>query len=171
MQARYYDPEAGRFLSVDPLGPHATNLFGFNRYAYANNNPVVNTDSDGRCPVCVAIPVFIELMAHSDYANAPGPNDPPVSLSTADHLSAVAQALPPGRAASLVKIGVKVENVSHKTADTSRMSVQQQTMDRSHEGEPHWEAGKVRVDKETKEVQMSKYGWPKLDNNKSKVGY
>jgi RHS repeat-associated protein len=47
MQARYYQP-TGRFLSPDPVGPTAGNLYSFNRYAYANNNPVVNIDTDGR---------------------------------------------------------------------------------------------------------------------------
>ena len=48
MQARYYDPAAGRFLSVDPVGPSVGDTFGVNRYAYANNNPIVNMDPDGR---------------------------------------------------------------------------------------------------------------------------
>ena len=49
MQARYYDPSTGRFLSVDPVGSAPGNVFNFNRYGYANNNPVVNVDPDGRC--------------------------------------------------------------------------------------------------------------------------
>lgn len=48
MQARYYDPGTGRFLSVDPVNPEAGHLFSFNRYNYANNNPIINIDSDGR---------------------------------------------------------------------------------------------------------------------------
>lgn len=47
MQARYYGPW-GRMLSVDPVGPVPGNIFSFNRYAYTNNNPVTNTDPDGR---------------------------------------------------------------------------------------------------------------------------
>ncbi|MEO7065328.1 MAG: RHS repeat-associated core domain-containing protein [Rhodanobacter sp.] len=49
MQARYYDPAVGRFLSTDPVVPSAGALFGFNRYDYANNNPINHTDPDGRC--------------------------------------------------------------------------------------------------------------------------
>lgn len=49
MQARYYDPTTGQFLSTDPVPPATGNLFNFNRYAYANNNPIVNIDPDGRC--------------------------------------------------------------------------------------------------------------------------
>lgn len=48
MQARYYDPAIGRFLSMDPVALDGKNLFGFNRYAYGNNNPVMNIDPDGR---------------------------------------------------------------------------------------------------------------------------
>lgn len=43
MQARYYDPQVGRFLSVDPAQES-----GLNRYWYANGNPVKNVDPDGR---------------------------------------------------------------------------------------------------------------------------
>jgi len=48
MQARYYDPAVGRFLSVDPVGPKAGDGFVFDRYDYANNNPMRYTDPDGR---------------------------------------------------------------------------------------------------------------------------
>lgn len=49
MQARYYDPVVGRFLSVDPVGPSAGNAFNFNRFSYANNNPIINDDPTGEC--------------------------------------------------------------------------------------------------------------------------
>lgn len=49
MQARYYDPGRGGFLSVDPVSPAPGNLFNFNRYDYTNNNPINHTDPDGRC--------------------------------------------------------------------------------------------------------------------------
>jgi len=47
MQARYYDPAIGRFLSVDPKAPSAGNAFDFNRFTYVNDNPVRNVDPDG----------------------------------------------------------------------------------------------------------------------------
>jgi RHS repeat-associated protein len=47
MQARYYQPD-GRFLSPDPMGPAAGNIYSFNRYAYATNNPIINSDPTGR---------------------------------------------------------------------------------------------------------------------------
>jgi RHS repeat-associated protein len=48
MQARYYDPAVGRFLSIDPVSPEAGKFFNFNRFTYGNDNPLVNTDPDGR---------------------------------------------------------------------------------------------------------------------------
>ena len=45
MQQRYYDPVAGRFLSVDSV---AAGAGSFNRYWYANNNPYTFSDPDGR---------------------------------------------------------------------------------------------------------------------------
>lgn len=48
MQARYYDVSSGHFLSPDPIAPSTGNLFNFGRYVYANNNPVLNVDPDGR---------------------------------------------------------------------------------------------------------------------------
>ena len=48
-------------------------------------------------------------------------------------------------------------------------SVQQQTLDRSHQGEPHWEAGNVKV--RDGQIQYNQYGRVKLDSDKSKVYY
>jgi RHS repeat-associated protein len=48
-------------------------------------------------------------------------------------------------------------------------SVQQQTMDRSHQDQPHWEAGSVKTD--NGQTQMNNYGRPKLNSEKSKVDY
>jgi RHS repeat-associated protein len=50
MQQRYYDPVAGRFLSVDPVTTDAKTGGFFGRYHYANNNPYRFFDPDGRSP-------------------------------------------------------------------------------------------------------------------------
>ncbi len=57
MQARYYDPLIGRFLSIDPVKFTDTgNPAMFNRYAYGFNDPVNMIDPDGNfpitCPLC-----------------------------------------------------------------------------------------------------------------------
>jgi len=50
MQARYYDPNIGRFLSIDPVGFMETgNPNFFNRYAYTFNDPINLTDPSGMC--------------------------------------------------------------------------------------------------------------------------
>jgi RHS repeat-associated protein len=48
MQQRYYDPVAGRFLSIDPVTTDANTGGSFNRYAYASNSPYNYVDPDGR---------------------------------------------------------------------------------------------------------------------------
>jgi RHS repeat-associated protein len=47
MNARYYDPVTGQFVSPDTLVPDATNLFDYNRYMYVRGNPLKYTDSTG----------------------------------------------------------------------------------------------------------------------------
>jgi RHS repeat-associated protein len=45
--ARYYGSNGSRFLSPDPLGGHLENPQSLNKYAYALNNPLTNTDPTG----------------------------------------------------------------------------------------------------------------------------
>ncbi len=52
MQQRYYDPIAGRFLSVDPVVTDAKTGSFFNRYEYAESNPFKYIDPDGRTADC-----------------------------------------------------------------------------------------------------------------------
>lgn len=50
MQARYYDPSIGRFLSVDMVLPAPAALDLMNRYAYVANNPMSFSDPTGMFP-------------------------------------------------------------------------------------------------------------------------
>ena len=62
MQQRYYDPIAGRFLSVDPVTTDTKTGSSFNRYVYGNNNPYKFKDPDGRFALPL-IPLLIEAAA------------------------------------------------------------------------------------------------------------
>lgn len=54
VQARYYDPIAGRFLSVDPVTFLDTGEPGyFNRYAYVMNDPINGFDPNGMWKVTI----------------------------------------------------------------------------------------------------------------------
>ena len=56
MQARYMDPNIGRFLSMDPVTFVDTGEPGmFSRYSYSLNDPVNLTDANGECPICLAV--------------------------------------------------------------------------------------------------------------------
>ncbi|UFU10609.1 hypothetical protein LRM40_02555 [Ideonella dechloratans] len=55
MQQRYYDPIAGRFLSVDPLMSDANTGKSFGRYNYANNSPYKFVDPDGKDSIIVQV--------------------------------------------------------------------------------------------------------------------
>ena len=58
-EARYYDGGLGRFTSVDPVIPAwaRTRPQGWNRYAYALNNPLKFVDPSGLTPESVPLPV------------------------------------------------------------------------------------------------------------------
>ena len=47
LRARYYDPEDGRFITVDTARPHDDISATINRYVYAGNNPIINLDPSG----------------------------------------------------------------------------------------------------------------------------
>jgi len=85
MQARYYDAEVGRFLSVDPVELAPGDGFNFNRYTYANNNPYKFTDPDGRAVQALwGAPVgFVVEIAAQKIANPGAPiNWKSVGVST-----------------------------------------------------------------------------------------
>jgi type VI secretion system secreted protein VgrG len=48
MHARYFSPNLGRFLSVDPVGGEVSSSQSWNRYTYVRNNPVNLSDPTGK---------------------------------------------------------------------------------------------------------------------------
>ena len=56
LQTRYYDPEVGRFITIDDLSyldPETIN--GLNLYAYCGNNPVMGVDKTGNFAISLTI--------------------------------------------------------------------------------------------------------------------
>ena len=54
MNARYYLPEIGRFVSADSIVPDPANPQSYNRYSYSYNNPIQYTDPSGYDPLDAA---------------------------------------------------------------------------------------------------------------------
>ena len=63
MNARYYMPGIGRFISADTIVPEPANPQSFNRYAYALNNPIKYNDPSGHYAQCSATD------SNGNYAN------------------------------------------------------------------------------------------------------
>lgn len=55
MNGRLYDPLVGRMLSPDPVLADNTSSQAFNRYTYANNNPLKYTDPDGNVAAAAVV--------------------------------------------------------------------------------------------------------------------
>ncbi|MFE5519884.1 DUF6531 domain-containing protein [Streptomyces virginiae] len=53
LPARGFDPKAGRFTSPDPR-PDTASPTNSSTYAYANNDPVNQSDPSGACPLCIS---------------------------------------------------------------------------------------------------------------------
>lgn len=76
MQQRYYDPQIGRFLSVDPVTAYSNPVGAFNRYWYANNNPYKFTDPDGRQSCSIGTKICMSegaLRSRIDRLNSESP--------------------------------------------------------------------------------------------------
>jgi RHS repeat-associated protein len=79
MQQRYYDPVAGRFLSIDPVDVAAGG--NFNRFGYARENPYEYVDPDGRDE----IQVVVITGNRPDSPPPPPPSSPPPSQPPVIH--------------------------------------------------------------------------------------
>ena len=47
LQSRYYDPDTGRFINADVYCDTGNSVLSTNMFAYCENNPIVNLDTDG----------------------------------------------------------------------------------------------------------------------------
>jgi len=55
--ARWYDPNMGWFTGIDPAGVNGADIYSFNRYAYANNNPYMYVDPDGEKAISISVDI------------------------------------------------------------------------------------------------------------------
>jgi len=194
MQQRYYDPVVGRFYSNDPVG-FTGEPDTFNRYSYVANNPYKYTDPTGEAKykgdksgVAVTNLAARAVVAVTEKGS-------PVNTAAQSVADTTQKMITDG---SITSRGARREvmrqqniptsqqpssqsknasgkeftyDVPKKGGGTEQKSVQQQTMDSSHPGEKHWEAGSVKTDPVTGETRMTEHGRPKLTNDKSKVDY
>lgn len=79
MHARYYDPNLGRFLSVDPMLGDPRVPQSWNRYAYVINSPINNVDPSGMKPCDAAVIATLPEGIVCEQAEATA--DPPPSDS------------------------------------------------------------------------------------------
>ncbi|MGH2378139.1 MAG: DUF6531 domain-containing protein [Candidatus Limnocylindria bacterium] len=93
LRARWYDPDAARFLSRDPYPGFSSRPASLNAYAYAHANPSLMTDPSGQFP-----PLLIALIP-AIWAGLE------VALSVADAVSAVQTVADP-KASAIEKISV-----------------------------------------------------------------
>lgn len=64
LQTRYYDPEVGRFITIDGieyLDPETIN--GLNLYTYCGNNPVMNVDPSGMVLISLLVAIIAGAIA------------------------------------------------------------------------------------------------------------
>lgn len=169
MQARYYDPARGGFLSVDPVGPTPGNIYTFNRYAYANNNPINHTDPTGNCvedfcigegiAACAATPcgaavaagaTAVALLtvravkATADYIKHESRSKPPPPLPEAEGHP---HSIPDGKGGYITydDDGVKQYRPTGKPhGDIPRPNVKEWKPNSSPDGQEHLGKGKVR---------------------------
>ena len=137
LKTRYYDPEIGRFMTIDDIGyldPESIN--GLNLYAYCGNNPVNCIDRTGQFWDYIFDAVFL-VWSVIDFLKDPSDWKNWVALGV-DIIFAVIPFVPSG-AGQLIKIGSNIDNVIDLTKavnklddlnDLSKITVIGQSMDR-----------------------------------------
>ncbi|MBG9754934.1 DNRLRE domain-containing protein [Lysinibacillus sphaericus] len=69
LMARYYNPDTGVFLSLDPVRGDTINPLTLNGYNYANNNPVMNVDPDGTFSIANSLKSLLRFFIKAIFAD------------------------------------------------------------------------------------------------------
>ncbi len=73
LMARYYNPDTGVFISLDPVRGDTMDPLTLNGFSYANNNPIMFVDSDGHNPVLIRLLQFTVIPILKYLAKRYGP--------------------------------------------------------------------------------------------------
>lgn len=116
--ARWYDAELGRFLSIDPVDYQEGDTHSFNRYAYANNNPYRYVDPNGESPLDVGFLIVDVVKLGVAVYSGEGVNEALVDVG----MSAVGVLSPvPGTGVALKSYrAAKMAKTVDKAADVAR---------------------------------------------------
>ena len=150
MQARYYDPEIGRLMSIDPVEFKVDNPVSFNRYAYGNNNPYKYTDPNGKYAELGIEMVSISLGISSLVNNIDEGNYQDAIIDGLGILGDIVGAATPG-APGIIGLGISASRNGKKAVATAS-----QMQSRLEKGQIPKKAKIDRFDKASKDNPKSK---------------
>ena len=153
MQQRYYDPDVGIFLSVDPVDVNGQNGWNFCRYCYGLDNPYKFKDPDGR-----QVKQLIQEILRA-VIPAPPPGGQKNSQPEAKDLDS--------------GDGSRSERDTRRTRDDEPVKEKQQDEDRWYGENPKEASGRVNTDRGTDPYEDWKDrtgGKDKVDESGQRIG-
>jgi len=122
MNARYYDPLVGVFISPDTIVPDAGVLIDYNRFAYGRANPIKYNDPTGHTPWDV-VDVGFWLWSARDFYDKPGwGNAGWLALDTVSLLPLVPSAGYLTRGAKFLNGGRRGANTTRRVAQSADLA-------------------------------------------------